>query len=211
MDESQEIQAVKKFISELFNKVKNNPHTDNNAITIGKLSPAGAKYLSDISGIRIKTATRFTISENYLRHLYNNHYGDNEKDKGQNVPLTDDDVVALIDVISTPNDIVFMGYNRKEQANEFSFVRTNNNGTYSLLEVYSNSDGTLKPKTFYNSKRSIGGQVMNLIKNSQPYTSQTRTRPIDTSKPEILFVVSNKFFKSKGTTNFSEKQENSQK
>jgi hypothetical protein len=89
-----------------------------------------------------------------------------------------------------------MGYDSKEQANGFSFVKANDNGTYSLLEMYSSSDGALKPKTFYNSKKSIGGQVMNLLKKSQPYTSGTRTRPIDTLKPEVMLIISHRFSNS---------------
>jgi hypothetical protein len=77
--------------------------------------------------------------------------------------------------------------------------------------MYSSSDGALKPKTFYNSKKSIGGQVMNLLKKSQPYTSGTRTRPIDTLKPEVLFIINSRFSKNKSRINFSNKQEKTEK
>lgn len=179
----------------------------NNPITIGWLSPAGVVYLSRISGLTIKAKTQFTVSRNFLRHLYNEHYGGNEKDTGQNVPLTDEDVAAFIDVVFNPDDIVFMGYNPKEQAYGFSFLKGSKNGTYSLLEVYGNSRGTLKPKTFYNSKRSISGQVMNLLKKSQPYTSATRTHSIDTSKPAKLMVANGRLSEDKGNGSHSKMQE----
>ena len=207
LQKNEEIERVKEFVLTLFNGVKENPNTDNGTITLGFLTPDGVRYLSALSGQKIKSATRFTISLNILRHWYNNHYGENEKDKGQNIPLTDTDIKALIDVMAKPDKILFTGYNKKAHANVFALLKTNNsNGTYSLLEVYSNSDGELNPKSYYNSKKDIGGQVMNLLKNSQPFTSETRTRPIDAEIPETLFKVSNRFSENKDTTKTSKNQ-----
>ena len=70
--------------------------------------------------------------------------------------MTDDDVKEVVDVIANPDNVLFTGYNTKIKASVFAFLKTNANGTYSLLEVYSNSDGELKPKTYYNSKKDIG-------------------------------------------------------
>jgi hypothetical protein len=205
------IQVVKQFILKLFEEVKNGNSMENKPITIGWLSPVGVVHLSNVSGLAIKERTKITVSRSYLRHLYNEHYGVNEKDKGQNVPLTDEDVVAFIDVINNPDNIVFMGYNSKEQAYGFSFLKGNKNGTYSLLEVYGNSRGTLKPKTFYNSKRSISGQVMNLLKKPQPYTPETRTHSFDTSKPAKLMIVNYRVSENKGNSFHPKKQEKAKK
>jgi hypothetical protein len=103
-----------------------------------------------------------------------------------------------------------MGYSQKQNANVFAFLKGNAKETYSLIEIYSNSDGELKPKTFYNSKNDIGGQIMSL-KNSQPFTSETRTRPSDVKMPAMLFKVSNRFADDKDTQKLANDQIKEQK
>ena len=38
-------------------------------------------------------------------HIYKDHFGNNEKDKGQNRPLDIEDIRSLADVISSPDKI----------------------------------------------------------------------------------------------------------
>jgi hypothetical protein len=75
-----QLDKLKEFVMAIFNGVKENPNTDNGVITIGFLTSDGVNYLSAISVLTIKPVTRFTISLNTLRHWYNIHYGENEKD-----------------------------------------------------------------------------------------------------------------------------------
>ncbi|GHT16343.1 hypothetical protein AGMMS4956_18550 [Bacteroidia bacterium] len=212
MEETQKIQAVKEFVLELFHEVKNSDNAGNKPITIGFLTKSAEQYLSALSGLHFKDPTRFVLNTSDLRHIYKEHYGNNEKDKGNNIPLSDADIKNMIDVIANPDKILFLGIDKDTNAHKFAFLKaTETKSTYNLLEVYGNSRGQLTAKTFYNTKKSIGARVMNLRTNSQPSTSETATHPIDTSKPEILFIVSSRFLNSKGITSFSEKQENSQK
>jgi hypothetical protein len=75
--------------------------------------------------------------------------------------------------------------------------KENAKGTYSLIDLYANSDGKLKPKTLYNSRKSTSGQVMRL---PQPSTSETRTRSI--AAPKNFATLSNHFSGAKVIQNF---------
>ena len=55
--------------------------------SIGKLTEEGRVYLERLSGLRMsKTDIDFVLNPSDLKHIYNDHYGDNEKDKGNNIP-----------------------------------------------------------------------------------------------------------------------------
>ncbi|GHV64487.1 hypothetical protein FACS1894199_02850 [Bacteroidia bacterium] len=201
---------VKSFIQNLFDKVKNTLQTDANNIQIGKISTEGLKFFEDLSGIKMKTDTRFTIDESTLRHWYNTHYGKNEKDKKHSIPLTDNDIQNVIDVIIHPNDVLFEGYNKEYKANVFTFVKEGENGTFTLVEVYANSRGELKPKTYYKTNRDVSGQILHLKNRAKSSTSVTSAHSSHISIPNNLFEISDRYSKDKSTTNISEKQANSQ-
>lgn len=106
----------------------------------------------------------FVLNASDLRHIYNDHYGENEKDKGNNVPLTDEDVHSLVDVITQPDEVVY-GVDRKSENKIFYFFKKNPNGTYNLAEVYGDKRGNLTAKSYFNTKRTISQRVNDLKKS----------------------------------------------
>jgi hypothetical protein len=148
------MEQKRKYILELFNNAKNKK-IKACSIPIGRLTEEGKKYLFDISGLNFRNFADFVLNTSDLRHIYKDHYGGNEKDKSNNIPLTDDDIKKIIDVIATPDTISFLGYDKNKDANKFEFLKENENGTYNLIEVYGEKGGKLTVKTFFNKKRRV--------------------------------------------------------
>ena len=144
----------------------------NKSISIGKLTKKGREYLAGISGLSFKEEIDFMLNPSDLKHIYNNHYGKNEKDKGNNKPLNDEDIRSIVDVVHHPDEVVFLGWDKRTQSNKFAFLKKSDAGTYNLLEVYSIKNGNLTAKTFLNVKKSISQRVMEL---KRPLLSTSET------------------------------------
>ncbi len=129
-------------------------------ISIGKLTVEGKEYLEFISGLTLKNDVDFVLNPSDLVHIYNEHYGDNEKDKGNNIPLTKHDIKRMVDVIAFPTEVIYgEGKNGRKS---FYFLMDTPDGAYNLLEVYADKKGNLSSKTYYKTKKGVSQRVMNI-------------------------------------------------
>ena len=87
------------------------------------------------------------------------------------MPLTDEDVRSLVDVVMQPDEVVY-GVDKKSGNKIFYFFKKNLNGTYNIAEVYGGKRGNLTAKSYFNTKRTISQRV-NDLKKSQTLTSVT--------------------------------------
>lgn len=183
MQENDNTQALKEYLLGLFEGAKEGK-MDGCTIPIGQLTEEGKRYLSDISGLGFKTFTDIAVNASELRHIYNEHYGSNEKDKGNNIPLTDEDIANMVDVISKPEGIIFLGKNPIDGVNSFAFLKSaERTGTYNLLEVYGKVGGRLTAKTFYKTKKGINRRIMEL--NPQLSTSKTTGESLSSAADKV--------------------------
>ncbi len=184
--ENELIDKAKKVVLNLFNKVKNNDVEQKNE-SIGKLTETGKAYLTNISNLDFKEFTDFFINTSDLKHIFNNHFEENEKDKSNNTPLTILDIENIVEVINNADEIIYLGLDEKTNTKKFIFLKSNKKGTFNLLEVYGNTGGKLTVKTYYNSKKGISQRVME-IKNSLLSTSETYFDhlPSNTKVPNFL-------------------------
>ncbi len=140
--------------------------------SIGKLTKDGKVFLEQVSGLTLKDDIDFVLNPSDLRHIYHEHYGSNEKDPGNNKPLTDDDIRNIAAVSTQPERVVF-GINKKTGNKVFIFLSSNPDGTYNLAEVYTDRRGNLTAKSFYNTKKTISQRVNELLTSSPRLTSAT--------------------------------------
>ena len=156
-------------------------------ISIGRLTDAGKAYLEQVPGITFKNHVDFVLNPSDLVHIYKDHFGNNEKDKGQNIPLDIKDIRNLVDVISRPNKVVFFKEKDGSNRNMFYFFKEAEAGTYNLMEIYSDRKGNLTAKTFYKTKKDAAQRVMD-IEKSLLLTSETYSGAIlsDTNIPQIF-------------------------
>ena len=165
-------------------------------ISIGSLTKEGKEYLERISGIKLKENVSFVLNPSDLNHIYNDHYGKNEKDTGNNIPLNDYDIRRLVDVIAFPTRVVFG--EDKQGRKVFYFLSETPSGTYNLMEIYANKKGNLTAKTYYKTKKGATQRVMeleSLLSTSETYSGAT----LSDAKIPILFDIANQ---EEGNTRF---------
>lgn len=140
-------------------------------LEVGKLTQEGRAYLEKLSGEKMKENVSFVLNPSDLVHIYRRHYGKNEKD-GRNIPLTNEDVRQISEIVSSPDRIVFGKEKNGNQRNMFFFLKEANDGSYNLMEVYSDKKGNLTAKSFFKSKEGVSQRAM-LLNESSTLTSVT--------------------------------------
>ena len=153
-------------------------------VPVGKLTKDGKAYLESISGLTIKDDVNFVLNPSDLLHIYKNHYEENEKDKGNNIPLNKHDIRRMVDVIAFPTTVV---YGESENGRKsFYFLMDTPSGAYNLLEIYADKKGNLSSKTYYKTKKGVSQRVMNIF-NSLHSTSATDGATLSNAKVPQMF------------------------
>lgn len=161
------IAEIKDRVMNLFERSANGDFTGKPA-SIGRLSTHGKEFLENISGLQFKEHVDFVLNPSDLRHIRNDHYGQNEKDPGNNIPLTDVDIRNIVDVINNPDKIIY-GLEKETGRKLFFFLKRSDDGLYNLAEVCSTKRGNLTAKSFFKSKKKgISQRVMEITKSLLP-------------------------------------------
>lgn len=163
--------SMKQSVAELFEKAKTGEFVGKPA-SIGRLCSEGKAYLEKLSGLQFKEFVDFVLNPSDLNHIRSNHYGENEKDKSNNVPLTDADIQNMVDVLNAPDAILY-GIDKNDGRKLFFFLKDAGNGLYNLTEVCSTKKGNLTAKSFFKTKKKGISQRVMEIKSSLLPTSVT--------------------------------------
>ena len=190
------IADMKQRVTELFEKAKTGEFVGKPA-SIGRLSVDGKAYLEKLSGLKFKEFVDFVLNPSDLNHIRSDHYGENEKDKGNNVPLTDEDIQNMVDVLNQPDGILY-GVDKKDGRKLFFFLKDAGNGLYNLTEVCSTKNGNLTAKSFFKSKKKGISQRVMEIKDSLLPTSVTYSGEFLSSDAKIptLFEINEGYSKN---------------
>lgn len=190
------IADMKQRVTELFEKAKTGEFVGKPA-SIGRLSVDGKAYLEKLSGLKFKEFVDFVLNPSDLNHIRSDHYGENEKDKGNNVPLTDEDIQNMVDVLNQPDGILY-GVDKKDGRKLFFFLKDAGNGLYNLTEVCSTKKGNLNAKSFFKSKKKGISQRVMEIKDSLLPTSVTYSGEFLSSDAKIptLFEINEGYSKN---------------
>lgn len=190
------IADMKQRVTELFEKAKTGELVGKPA-SIGRLSVDGKAYLEKLSGLKFKEFVDFVLNPSDLNHIRSDHYGENEKDKGNNVPLTDEDIQNMVDVLNQPDGILY-GVDKKDGRKLFFFLKDAGNGLYNLTEVCSTKKGNLTAKSFFKSKKKGISQRVMEIKDSLLPTSVTYSGEFLSSDAKIptLFEINEGYSKN---------------
>lgn len=181
--------GAKALIKQVFEQVKKRI-TNDTPVSIANLSEDGKAYLSKISGLKFKNITSILINPSDLRHLYNDHFGNNEKDKGNNIPLNNSDIENIADTLQNPEKVIFLGKDEKYGTYKFAFLRKESNGTHNLITVYGNKGGQLSIKSLYKTKKDVSQRVIAfekaLLSTSETYFGAKSSLDIDANIPNLI-------------------------
>jgi hypothetical protein len=179
--------SVREQVGEMFDDAVSGKLTGK-SVSIGRLTADGKKYLEGLSGVQMKDKVDFMLNPSDMRHIYNEHYGDNEKDAGSNIPLTKDDIKNIVDVIASPTHVLYSG---EHGGKMFYFLKQTEDGTYNLLEIYTTKKGNLTAKTFYKTKKDASHRALTLTKESKNSTSKTNGAILSGANIPVLFDLTN--------------------
>lgn len=140
-------------------------------VEIGTLTKEGRDYLERLSGTKMKDTVSFVLNPSDLVHIYRRHFGKNETDS-RNIPLTKGDIRQIAEIITNPDRVIFGKEKSGNQRNMFFFLKESDNGSYNLMEVYSDRKGNLTAKSFFKSKEGVSQRAM-LLNESSTLTSVT--------------------------------------
>lgn len=115
------LNAAKDKVVELFHKAKNGEF-NGKPQSIGTLTQEGKKFLEDLSGLKMKDKIDFVLNPSDLKHINKDHFGDNDKDPGRNIPLTEEDLRSMVDVIMNPEQVVY-GIEKMDNRKAFFFLK----------------------------------------------------------------------------------------
>lgn len=141
------------------------------AVEIGRLTQDGRDYLEKLSGLLFKENVSFVLNPSDLLHIYKRHFGKNETD-GRNIPLTIEDIRNISDIITNPDKVVYAREKDGQKRNMFFFLKGTADGSYNLMEIYSDSKGNLTAKSFFKIKEGVSQRAM-LLHESSTLTSVT--------------------------------------
>ena len=177
--------SLGKKVEELFNGAVNGTFSGK-PVSVGRLSPEGKAFLERLSGLKMKEHVDFVLNPSDLKHIYNDHFGNNEKDRGNNVPLTRNDFGNFYGVLSNPDGIVY-GVDKNDGRKLFFFLKQKFPGLYNLAEVCSTKKGNLTAKSYYITKKGINQRVMEIKSTLLPTSVTYSGESLSDTKIPLLF------------------------
>ena len=185
-EESTDILQIKRKVADLFEQAQSGEFTGKPK-SIGRISSEGKAYLENLSGLTFKEYVDFVLNPSDLNHIRSDHYGENEKDNGNNVPLNDEDIQNMVDVLNQPDAILY-GVDKQDGRKLFFFLKDAGNGLYNLTEVCSTKKGNLTAKSFFKSRRKgIDQRVMEIKQTLLPTSVTYSGESLSAAKIPYLF------------------------
>lgn len=185
-EESTDILQIKRKVADLFEQAQSGEFTGKPK-SIGRISSEGKAYLENLSGLTFKEYVDFVLYPSDLNHIRSDHYGENEKDNGNNVPLNDEDIQNMVDVLNQPDAILY-GVDKRDGRKLFFFLKDAGNGLYNLAEVCSTKKGNLTAKSFFKSRRKgIDQRVMEIKQTLLPTSVTYSGESLSAAKIPYLF------------------------
>lgn len=181
------LKAAKDKVVELFNKAKSGEF-NGKPQSIGTLTQEGKKFLEDLSGLKMKDKIDFVLNPSDLKHMNKDHFGDNEKDPGRNIPLTEEDLRSMVDVIMNPEQVVY-GIEKMDNRKAFFFLKQAEDGTLNLAEIYSDKKGNLTVKSYYKTKKGVDQRVMEIKNSLLPTPEASSGSPLSDGKGINFFSI----------------------
>lgn len=140
--------SYEKYVTEIYNRLKNHKALGNKKIYLGKIGPKISNKIQKIN-INEKCIIDYNVSiaDYDIQHVFNHHSSKSERKRGQK-PIISKDLIMLPQLLVNTNTIIFLGKN-KRKLNLYNFVSYNKDGTYNLIEFIKNGKKQFELQTIY--------------------------------------------------------------
>ncbi|WP_300599094.1 valine--tRNA ligase [Niabella sp.] len=187
---------AKSIVRSLVNKIKSDPANTIDKTVIGSVTPEGAAFLSELTGIEISEGYVHAIDRSGFNHILNNHGNPAiEEGRGQ-IAITEQDFELIIDVLNQPDEVIASGPN-KQQKETITYCKTFEDGTIIYLEEIRTGRQELMLQTMRKMKGKTGlessltsGRAVPSDNPETPgvesFSHTSETTPADTKIPKII-------------------------
>lgn len=170
--------SVKDFFSRWRNGRKSHLGEKLEKLYLGKVTDAARQRISDLLGYDV-TSKDYIITSDGVKHVFDQH-GDAGKETARgNIPLTDDIIEKLPEVLANPDSIDLGHQESRGDRNGIVFQKAFPNGTVVYIQFDNSGRGTIEGKTIY-AKKAATSSGVNADASANTFTSET-TEPVAAS------------------------------
>lgn len=170
--------SVKDFFSRWRNGRKSHLGEKLEKLYLGKVTDAARQRISDLLGYDV-TSKDYIITSDGVKHVFDQH-GDAGKETARgNIPLTDDIIEKLPEVLANPDSIDLGHQESRGDRNGIVFQKAFPNGTIVYIQFDNSGRGTIEGKTIY-AKKAATSSGVNADASANTFTSET-TEPVAAS------------------------------
>lgn len=167
--------SVKDFFSRWRNGRKSHLGEKLEKLYLGKVTDAARQRISDLLGYDV-TSKDYIITSDGVKHVFDQH-GDAGKETARgNIPLTDDIIEKLPEVLANPDSIDLGHQESRGDRNGIVFQKAFPNGTIVYIQFDNSGRGTIEGKTIY-AKKAATSSGVNADASANTFTSET-TEPV---------------------------------
>lgn len=170
--------SVKDFFSRWRNGRKSHLGEKIEKLYLGKVTDAARQRISDLLGYDV-TSENYIITSDGVKHVFDQH-GDAGKEAARgNIPLTDDIIEKLPEVLANPDSIDLGHQESRGDRSGIVFQKAFPNGTVVYIQFDNSGRGTIEGKTIY-AKKAATSSGVNADASANTFTSET-TEPVAAS------------------------------
>lgn len=170
--------SVKDFFSRWRNGRKSHLGEKIEKLYLGKVTDAARQRISDLLGYDV-TSENYIITSDGVKHVFDQH-GDAGKEAARgNIPLTDDIIEKLPEVLANPDSIDLGHQESRGDRSGIVFQKAFPNGTIVYIQFDNSGRGTIEGKTIY-AKKAATSSGVNADASANTFTSKT-TEPVAAS------------------------------
>ena len=167
--------SVKDFFSRWRNGRKSHLGEKIEKLYLGKVTDAARQRISDLLGYDV-TSENYIITSDGVKHVFDQH-GDAGKEAARgNIPLTDDIIEKLPEVLANPDSIDLGHQESRGDRSGIVFQKAFPNGTIVYIQFDNSGRGTIEGKTIY-AKKAATSSGVNADASANTFTSET-TEPV---------------------------------
>ena len=167
--------SVKDFFSRWRNGRKSHLGEKLEKLYLGKVTDAARQRISDLLGYDV-TSKDYIITSDGVKHVFDQH-GDAGKETARgNIPLTDDIIEKLPEVLANPDSIDLGHQESRGDRSGIIFQKAFPNGTIVYIQFDNSGRGTIEGKTIY-AKKAATSSGVNADASANTFTSKT-TEPV---------------------------------
>ena len=182
---------AKKTIQNLLKKIKSDGSNSIEKTIIGNVTPEGATYLTQLTGVEIASDYKHIIDRSSIYHVLNKHGNENDETSRGQIAISEKDFELIPDILNEPDEI-FEGKVTKTNLKTITYTKKLEDGSIIYLEEVRTGKKELCLVTMRKMKGKTGLESSLTNRRAMPSTEMesfsrtSETTPANTKIPKII-------------------------